>query len=66
MLGAEGGEDFGHAAHDDGEFVVEIVRGGREDGAGAFGVTQVVHGRMLPGGLPEGGGEIAYQIESER
>ena len=69
MCGVFGGDRLqgtGNAVEDDGEFVVEVMRGGGSYGAGAMGIGKFFHSRMLPRGQADQTSENVYQIESER
>ena len=50
VAGFEGFEGAGGGVDDDGQFVIEIVRGSGGNGTGSVGLRQSFHTRMLAGG----------------
>ena len=52
---------------DDGQFVIEVVRGGSGNGTGPIGVSQSFHTRMLAGEQPDFGAvEVEALLESTK
>ena len=67
MPGFQGFQGVGGGIDDDGQLVIEVVRGGGGNGTGAIGVSQSFHTRMLAGERADFGAvEVEALLESTK